>query len=185
MEQRRLVGKRRRQYILEDAMETKSMFVYRSPLGRILITQEGPAITELQFVGDALPGNTGETPLLKAAAVQLEEYFKGKRRHFELPLAPRGTAFQQRVWEALQEIPYGRTRSYGEIAREVGNEKAARAVGMANNRNPIAIVIPCHRVIGADGKLVGYGGGLDKKAYLLDLEKRHESVSQGDGDSGS
>ncbi len=153
-------------------MKTRNMF-YDSPLGRILITQEGPAITELQFLEEEPSCETGETALLKAAALQLDEYFRGERKHFALPLAPKGTAFQQRVWEALQGIPYGETRSYGQIAQAVGNGGAARAVGMANNRNPIAIVIPCHRVIGADGKLVGYGGGLDKKAYLLELEGRN------------
>ena len=106
-------------------------------------------------------------------AAQLEQYFAGRRKTFELPLAPEGTAFQLKVWQALQEIPYGETRSYGQIARAVGNEKAARAVGMANNQNPISIIIPCHRVIGADGKLVGYGGGLERKACLLELERRH------------
>ena len=91
---------------------------------------------------------------------------------FDLPLAPKGTAFQQSVWRALESIPYGEVRSYGDIARQIGNPKACRAIGGANNRNPIAIVIPCHRVIGADGRLVGYGGGLDKKEMLLSLERQ-------------
>ena len=97
----------------------------------------------------------------------------GRRREFQLPLAPKGTEFQQKVWKALLDIPYGETRSYGEIARAIGNPKASRAVGMANNRNPIAIIIPCHRVIGSTGKLVGYGGGLDKKEFLLNLERQN------------
>ena len=107
----------------------------------------------------------------QAAAEQLEAYFAGKRTTFSLPLRPAGTAFQLAVWQALTEIPYGETRSYGEIAAAVGNPKAARAVGMANNRNPISILIPCHRVIGSTGALVGYGGGLEKKLFLLELEK--------------
>ena len=100
------------------------------------------------------------------------EYLEGKRREFDLPLAPAGTEFMLRVWKALQDIPYGETRSYKDIATMAGNSKACRAVGMANNRNPISIFIPCHRVIGANGVLVGYGGGLDKKTFLLDLEKK-------------
>ncbi len=102
-----------------------------------------------------------------------DEYFAGGRKDFDLPLCPRGTEFQKKVWSALREIPYGETRAYGEIAAAVGNPKAARAVGMANNRNPISVIVPCHRVIGSDGKLVGYGGGLDIKEFLLDLEREH------------
>lgn len=112
------------------------------------------------------------TPLLKMAAEQLREYFEGERKDFNLPLSPVGTKFQLKVWKALQTIPYGETRSYRQVAEIIGNPKACRAVGMANNRNPIAIIIPCHRVIGADGNLVGYGGGLDLKQQLLDLEKQ-------------
>jgi methylated-DNA-[protein]-cysteine S-methyltransferase len=101
---------------------------------------------------------------------QLTEYFAGERRAFDLPLALRGTEWELRVWRALLEIPYGETRSYGEIARGVCTVRAARAVGLANARNPIAVVVPCHRVIGADGSLTGYGGGLERKRFLLDLE---------------
>ena len=101
----------------------------------------------------------------------MREYFEGEREIFTIPLAPKGTPFQQRVWAALREIPYGATRSYKELAIAVGNEKACRAVGMANNRNPLPIFIPCHRVVGSDGKLVGYAGGLDVKKHLLELEK--------------
>jgi len=106
----------------------------------------------------------------KAAADQLDDYFAGRRTRFELPLAPRGSGFQQRVWAALQEIPYGQTESYGELAERIGSPGAARAVGLANGKNPIGIVIPCHRVIGSNGSLTGYGGGLDRKRQLLDLE---------------
>ena len=111
-----------------------------------------------------------ETPLIKKAAAQLGEYFEGKRKNFDLPLSLHGTDFQLKVWKALQKIPYGKMTSYGEIARVIGNAAACRAVGMANNRNPIAIVVPCHRVIGKDGSLTGYGGGLDLKEKLLKLE---------------
>ncbi len=108
--------------------------------------------------------------LFDAAAAQLDAYFAGELTRFDLPLAPRGSDFQQRVWAALQEIPYGQTESYGELAARIGSPGGARAVGLANGRNPIGIVIPCHRVVGADGSLTGYGGGVDRKKRLLDLE---------------
>jgi methylated-DNA-[protein]-cysteine S-methyltransferase len=111
-------------------------------------------------------------PLLVRAVAQLREYFAGKRRGFELPLDPQGTEFQYKVWKALSEIPYGETRNYRQIATAVGSPRAMRAVGAANGRNPLPIVVPCHRVIGADGKLVGYAGGLSVKKILLDLEAR-------------
>lgn len=124
------------------------------------------------FFGDFDPQNAPlrETALHVEALGQLREYLAGQRRHFSLSLSPRGTPFQQQVWAALRDIPYGETRSYRQIAETVGRQKAFRAVGMANNRNPIAILIPCHRVIGADGSLVGYGGGLTLKSRLLALE---------------
>lgn len=112
-----------------------------------------------------------ESPLIKEGQKQLEEYFKRKRKAFDLPLKLEGTDFQKRVWEALLTIPYGEVCSYQDIARKVGNIKAVRAVGGANNKNPIAIIVPCHRVIGKDGSLVGYGGGLQVKEFLLSLEK--------------
>ncbi len=102
---------------------------------------------------------------------QLEEYFAGERTSFDIPLAPEGAPFEREVWRALEEIPYGETVSYGEIARRVGQPTAARAVGTANGRNPIAVIVPCHRVIGADGSLTGYGGGLERKRLLLELER--------------
>jgi methylated-DNA-[protein]-cysteine S-methyltransferase len=114
--------------------------------------------------------------MIKKTAAQLAEYFDGKRKTFNLPLAPEGTEFQKSVWQALQTIPFGETRSYGEIAAQIGKPQASRAVGMANNRNPIVIIIPCHRVIGHDGNLTGYGGGLKVKEFLLHLEK-HEKPS--------
>lgn len=111
-----------------------------------------------------------EVGLLEAAKRELLEYLEGRRREFDLPLKPEGTEFQKRVWKALLTIPYGETRSYGQIAAQIGNPKACRAVGMANHKNPLPIVIPCHRVIGSGGSLVGYGGGLDRKVWLLKLE---------------
>ncbi|MDR2131993.1 MAG: methylated-DNA--[protein]-cysteine S-methyltransferase [Clostridiales Family XIII bacterium] len=145
-----------------------------SPVGRIGIAEDGGAVTHLFFENEPAPEGfaLAETPLLRRAATQLSEYFEGARTAFELPLAPRGTEFQLSVWGALREIPWGETRSYKDIAARVGKPRAYRAVGMANNRNPIAIIIPCHRVIGAGGDLVGYGGGLSTKRFLLELERR-------------
>ena len=115
-----------------------------------------------------------DTKLLLEAKRQLKEYFEGKRKLFDLPLKQEGTEFQKKVWDALEKIPYGETRTYKEVAKMVGNEKAARAVGMANNKNNIPIIIPCHRVIGSNGKLVGYALGLEMKKYLLDLENKNK-----------
>ena len=111
-----------------------------------------------------------ETPLLKETGKQLLEYLEGKRKNFTVPLNPKGTKFMKEVWTALQEIPYGETRTYGQIAQRIGKPKAARGIGMANHRNPIPIIIPCHRVIGSNGKLVGYALGMEKKEFLLMLE---------------
>lgn len=153
-------------------------FDYPFPVGKIRIQEENEKIISLMVVNkkrkDVL--NTEhcqvrETPLIKRAYRQLTEYFHGARREFDLPLNPKGTAFQKQVWEALLTIPYGMTCSYADIARKIGNPKAYRAVGGANNKNPIFIVIPCHRVIGANGSLVGYGGGIEMKKYLLLLEQ--------------
>lgn len=112
-----------------------------------------------------------ENDILRRATAQLEEYFSGKRDHFDLPLHPRGTDFQQRVWHALKAIPFGETRSYKQIAVAIGNPQSARAVGAANGKNPLPLVIPCHRVIGATGKLTGFSHGVEIKAYLLQLEQ--------------
>jgi methylated-DNA-[protein]-cysteine S-methyltransferase len=112
-----------------------------------------------------------EAEPFRAAADQLDAYFAGELTRFDLPLAPRGSEFQQRVWAALQEIPYGGTESYGELAQRIGSPGGARAVGLANGKNPIGIIIPCHRVVGADGALTGYGGGIERKKQLLDLEQ--------------
>ena len=139
-----------------------------SPVGPLILAEEEGAITRLEF-GVCEPAGE-RTALLSEAIRQLEEYFAGKRRGFELPLNPKGTPFQKRVWRALEAIPYGEKRSYGDIARTVDRPKAFRAVGMANHNNPISIIIPCHRVIGADGSMIGYGGGLEIKRFLLRLE---------------
>jgi methylated-DNA-[protein]-cysteine S-methyltransferase len=120
-------------------------------------------------LGESEPCGRDAAPF-KAAADQLDAYFDGERTRFDLPLAPLGSEFQQRVWAALLEIPYGQTESYGELAQRIGSPGAARAVGLANGKNPISILIPCHRVVGANGSLTGYGGGLDRKRKLLDLE---------------
>lgn len=140
-----------------------------SPIGPLTIAEEAGAITRIHW---GLPKTemAEPTPLLQAAVRQLTEYFAGRRRVFDLPLAPQGTPFQRSTWAALQRIPFGETRTYGEIARAMGRPKACRAVGMANHHNPIPIVIPCHRVIGSQGRLVGYAGGMDIKRFLLELE---------------
>lgn len=149
---------------------------YDTELGKLTLEEEDGALTRLEFGQRDLPGEARETPLLQEAHRQLKEYLAGKRTAFDLPLKPQGTPFQQAVWKALLDIPYGQTATYGQIAAKVGNPKACRAVGMANNRNPIAVIIPCHRVIGADGGMTGYGGGLPIKRMLLDLENGHLTI---------
>ncbi|MBV1790570.1 methylated-DNA--[protein]-cysteine S-methyltransferase [Marinobacterium sp. D7] len=141
------------------------------PIGTLTLVASDTALTGVAFGRLEYPGlEQLPNDLLLEAAHQISEYFAGKRQSFDIPLAPQGTEFQRRVWQGLCDIPFGETRSYGDLATAIGKPKAARAVGMANNRNPIAIVIPCHRVIGADGALVGYGGGLNIKQLLLRLE---------------
>jgi methylated-DNA-[protein]-cysteine S-methyltransferase len=139
-----------------------------SPVGPLTLVERDGALVRLSF--GAHGADEPATPVLARAAAQLGEYFAGERRSFDLPLAPSGTEFQLACWRALAEIPYGETRSYGEQARNIGRPDRARAVGAANGANPIAIILPCHRVIGADGSLVGFGGGLETKRRLLDLE---------------
>jgi methylated-DNA-[protein]-cysteine S-methyltransferase len=146
-----------------------------SPLGELLLVGEGQSLHGLymQEGRTAIRVRAGwreaEEPFA-AAGTQLAEYFAGRRRSFDLPLTMTGNTFERRVWSALQEIPYGESISYGEVARRIGQPTAARAVGLANGRNPISVIVPCHRVIGADGSLTGYGGGLERKRFLLDLE---------------
>lgn len=143
-----------------------------SPLGYLTLQEQDNQMTGLHFGRLPLPPDTMQTtPLLERAAHELSEYFAGQRQVFDLPLNPQGTPFMKKVWRALCEIPYGATVSYRDIAVEIGCPLGCRAVGLANNHNPIAIIIPCHRVIGKNGKLVGYGGGLPIKEKLLELEQ--------------
>jgi methylated-DNA-[protein]-cysteine S-methyltransferase len=148
--------------------------IHESPVGPLTLHSNGAALTGLEFENPryALQSSpTGADRILDAARRQLDQYFAGKLHVFDLPLAALGTPFQRRVWAALLNIPYGLTRSYSQQAAAIGNPKAVRAVGLANGRNPISIVVPCHRVIGASGALTGYGGGTDRKRQLLDLEQ--------------
>ncbi|MGA2528507.1 MAG: methylated-DNA--[protein]-cysteine S-methyltransferase [Acidimicrobiales bacterium] len=148
-----------------------------SPIGDILLVADDAGLRELHLPGSFDPrkdlqASPAASAILAKAAEQLEEYFGGTRTSFDLPLAPKGTAFQMKVWWALGDIAYATTESYGAVAARTGNPKASRAVGMANNKNPLAIVLPCHRVIGSNGSLVGYGGGLWMKEWLLQHEAR-------------
>lgn len=151
--------------------------VMQSPIGPLTIVATDGALVAILMDGHRRPpvpeSAWGERvdDALPDATRQLEEYFAGKRQAFDLPLAPSGTEFQRRVWAALTEIPYGETRSYGQIATAIGQPGASRAVGMANGRNPVSIVVPCHRVVGASGSLTGYAGGPERKQFLLDLER--------------
>ena len=162
---------------MEKSLER--VWYYDTEIGRVGIAENGNAITEITLLKTPVgPGiirplkfeKEEETQLLKTAAEQLKEYLAGNRQAFDLPLDPQGTEFQKAVWNALLDIPFGEIRSYKQVAEAIGNPKACRAVGMANNKNPILIVIPCHRVIGSNGSLVGYGGGIDLKENLLKLE---------------
>ncbi|MGN1132805.1 MAG: methylated-DNA--[protein]-cysteine S-methyltransferase [Ruminococcus sp.] len=148
-------------------------YTYKSPVGKLLIEDNGKEITRISFADGEKNNEGSPSPLIIKAISQLEEYFDGKRKAFDLPVSPKGTDFQKKVWQTLMEIPYGETQSYKEIAVKVGNPKAYRAVGMANNKNPIAIVIPCHRVIGKNGELTGYAGGNSKKLFLIKLEQNN------------
>jgi methylated-DNA-[protein]-cysteine S-methyltransferase len=146
-----------------------------SAVGRLLLAGDGESLIQVGFQSGPRPLRPPASWIADAAPfgaviVQLSEYFAGERRRFDLPLAPRGTEFQRRVWRALTDIPYGRTLSYGELARRIGKPSASRAVGLANGANPLPIIVPCHRVIGADGTLTGFGGGLPIKRKLLALE---------------
>jgi methylated-DNA-[protein]-cysteine S-methyltransferase len=144
--------------------------VIETPIGRVGLEADEDALTQVSFHARGTPGARPRSGVLAETLRQLDAYFGKRLRRFDLPLAPRGTAFQLDVWEALRTIPYGDTWSYADLARRVGRPAAIRAVGAANGRNPIPIVIPCHRVIGSNGKLVGFGGGLPVKRWLLALE---------------
>jgi methylated-DNA-[protein]-cysteine S-methyltransferase len=163
--------------------------VVPTPVGDLLLVANAAALTGIRFdagrnpprlpVGEAITPSDASTAalVLRDARRELEEYFAGARTTFTIPLAPRGTAFQERVWRALREVPYGETVSYLALTRRLGDESAVRAVAAANARNPLPIVVPCHRVVGADGSLVGFGGGLDRKRWLLAHEQRHHPLT--------
>jgi len=151
-----------------------------TPVGELTIVAEDGALTALYFPSHKRlpdPSEFGERTDrgFEEAKAQLAEYFAGERREFSLPLAPKGDAFQQKVWALLRAIPYGETRSYGQLAAELGDPHLAQAVGRANGRNPLSIVVPCHRVVGGDGSLTGYAGGLERKRFLLELEESDEA----------
>lgn len=157
----------------------KAIVFFDGLLGRYALEENEGQLTRM-WVGDRItlaPADVDirETPLLKEAKAQLDAYFAGRLKAFELPLAPAGTEFQMKVWNALCTIPYGETITYGQLAGRLGNANASRAVGMANSRNPLPVFIPCHRVVGTGGKLTGYTGGLDIKVKLLQLEQRVKS----------
>ncbi len=147
-------------------------------IGRLTLFGDAAGIRQIDFAEAKYPlavedGWEHEPDYFKPLKRQLEAYFRGERKRFDLPLAPRGTPFQRQVWQALGDIPYGEVVSYQDIARAIGNPKAVRAVGGANGRNPIPILVPCHRVIGRDGSLTGFGGGLETKRRLIELERTH------------
>ena len=150
---------------------TRHRTYFDSPVGLLGITASDAAITSIEFDAVREDDDEPNCALLEQARIELEEYFAGRRTVFDLPLEPEGSDWERSVWRALTDIPFSKTKSYGELARLLQRPGAARAIGTANRRNPIAIVIPCHRVIGADGSLTGYGGGLDRKRWLLDHER--------------
>lgn len=164
-------------YCLQKDRKTKKEMIYfyeyQSPIGTLTVAEEGGKITRLTT--DTFSSSAQQcrklTPVIEALLTQLDEYFSGTRKRFSVPINPIGTAFQKKVWQALMEIPYGKTCSYKDIAVKIGKPKACRAVGGANNKNPIMILIPCHRVIGKNGTLTGYYGGIDKKEFLLKSEQ--------------
>ena len=149
------------------------LYTRQTAIGCLGLAERDGAIVELALRAKPMATPLPEPELIRRAFAQIEEYLAGRRKNFDLPLHAEGTPFMRRVWDALLRIPYGETRSYKDIAAAIGRPGAMRAVGMANHRNPIALIIPCHRVIGADGRLVGFGGGLDMKRRLLDLEAGH------------
>ena len=145
-----------------------------SPVGRLLLAADEKGLRQLLFRGKPEKGWREDPEALAEPVRQLRAYFAGELHDFDVPLAPEGTPFQLRVWRELRNIPYGQTISYGELARRIGSPNGSRAVGLANGANPISIVVPCHRVIGSNGKLTGYGGGIENKELLLALEKEHQ-----------
>ena len=161
--------------ITTDRTQTTIYWTVDSPIGELLMTGDGEQLQRLHMQGARHPTRVGadwvrDSEPFADLCEQLDQYFGGERREFDLDLDPHGSEFELRVWRALRQIPYGETESYGQLAERIGHPGSARAVGTANGRNPIAVVIPCHRVIGADGSLTGYAGGLERKRLLLDLE---------------
>lgn len=153
----------------------KFWYSYQTKIGTIFIKEEENKISQIGILKqEKIEEERKETALIKIAYYQIQEYLEGKRKEFDLPLLMKGTTFQRKVWNALTTIPYGETRSYQEIAKQIGNEKAVRAVGGANHNNPIMIVVPCHRVIGKNKKMVGYAGGLELKEKLLEIENKNK-----------
>lgn len=173
----------REREVMKEMLDKKLLHysVIASPVGKLRLVCSDKALCAVLFENsrttvlarDFLLKKNDRHPLLVDAETQLAEYFAGQRTQFNLPLDAKGSVFQMKAWRELRNIPYGETISYGEQARRVGDAKKARAVGMANGRNPLSIIVPCHRVIGASGELTGFGGGLKVKKYLLDLEKKH------------
>jgi methylated-DNA-[protein]-cysteine S-methyltransferase len=151
-----------------------------TPIGHLRLVSNGRALVRIEFQSQhGSDGCERTDPVLEQAARELQEYFTAERKTFDVPLEAQGSAFQQAVWRALRNIPYGVLRSYREIAEQLGNRQAVRAVGAANGRNPIPIIVPCHRVVGSDGRLTGFAGGLPTKRALLELEGARGSWSQG------
>ena len=153
---------------MEKTQDRLACRYVETPIGPMTLVASAEALVEARFGGFPI---SHESPVLDQAERELREYFARQRRAFDVPLAPRGTPFQMRVWNEVRTIPYGQTRAYIDVARALGNEKACRAVGRANNRNPLPVFVPCHRVVGRDGSLVGYAGGLAAKQWLLHLER--------------
>ena len=148
--------------------------IHDSPVGKLTLYSDGAALTGIEFEEPKYPlapAPRGDDKIIAQARRELDAYFSGKLKAFSVALQPSGTPFQQKVWMALRKIPYGATRSYGQQAQAIGSPNASRAVGLANGKNPIPIIVPCHRVIGASGSLTGFGGGIPRKKYLLDLEQ--------------
>lgn len=152
-------------------MSESTYFTYNTPIGKFTIESDGEALTRLSAGSIELDGVNAPSSLTNRAANELQEYLAGRRRYFDVPLHPQGTDFQRAVWREMVDIPYGQTRTYAQIALAVGSPKGFRAVGMAANRNPLPLFVPCHRVIGSNGGLVGYALGLKMKRFLLDLER--------------
>jgi len=156
-------------------METIFTTYFASPIGDLKLIADHARLRSIQFDSHSTPDSQHMPLILQQTITQLTEYFAGTRKHFELALAPKGSEFQQKIWKLVERIPYGATASYRDIAQQSGSEKKARAVGLANGKNPIPIIIPCHRVIGSRGQLTGYAGGLERKRFLLLHEQKYST----------